>query len=489
MLAGFVVSPLLLRWLGDERVGLYRAAAEWFAVVAILDFGFQMSFQTVAAKARLGPVDQTPIVLRVGLKLFTRITVVILLAGIGLTLVMPALTSTPAELVTELRIGCVLCLVSGFLVLLTPFRLILEASQEGYLVQMGLLAQTAISNVLMVYLAWSGWGLPGQFLAVGVANAAIAFGFTRLGLRRYPGVFRRASDAGPEQEQFSAELRRLNRPTLLWTLCHRLSSGAEILLASFVLGPVAVTAYALTTRPLALVAAQVAMINSATWASLAELSHTGESERLRHRFVELTKYVTILGLAGGIPVAVFSRDFLRLWVGDERYAGDAVIGLTLLTSVLLPIRSLWTQMFTGVGRVTVILPLSLWALGVQILGGVVGVYLFGMPGLLLGAAASSAGATAVWLPFLLWRHFGITPATLLRAVGSPVAAAIPLAAGTLALGANYRPDGWAELIACLTGCSAVFVLVGWLLLLTPSERAEWRRRLPGGRKLPTPPPA
>jgi hypothetical protein len=58
LVVGFIATPLLLRWLGDERYGAFRAAGDWLSQLTILELGFAGALAPLLALA-LGRGDDS----------------------------------------------------------------------------------------------------------------------------------------------------------------------------------------------------------------------------------------------------------------------------------------------------------------------------------------------------------------------------------------------------------------------------------------------
>src|SRR5262249_54572373 len=97
----------------------------------------------------------------------------------------PMLVPVPASLRAELRVGILIYFAAIWLSPFEIYRLALECLQRGYLVNIAILAQSLIVFVCSIWLAWLGYGIAGQFIALvaGTAGFSIlvwAFGNTVL---------------------------------------------------------------------------------------------------------------------------------------------------------------------------------------------------------------------------------------------------------------------------------------------------------------------
>jgi len=173
MAAGFVATPYLLRFLGAERLGAFRAAQQWTSYLGFLYVGLGPTLVVLLLRpASRGDLAGTVGVLKSGMRITMRqMLCVVLPAGLVLAWFMPDLVGVSASLRIELRWGTLLGLVALLLDPLDPFRSVLACRQMGSLINLALSLQSVTIATVAVWLAWRGWGLPGQFIAnvIGIA--------------------------------------------------------------------------------------------------------------------------------------------------------------------------------------------------------------------------------------------------------------------------------------------------------------------------------
>lgn len=104
---GLITTPLLLRWLGTDRLGLFRAATEWVGYIALLDLGIGGAVVIRLARAvGTGDGDRVTATVAAGGRAYLRVAGLAALGVVGLILAAPLLArDLPAELTAELRWG------------------------------------------------------------------------------------------------------------------------------------------------------------------------------------------------------------------------------------------------------------------------------------------------------------------------------------------------------------------------------------------------
>jgi O-antigen/teichoic acid export membrane protein len=470
MLAAFVATPIVLRELGADRLGAFRAATEWAGYLALLELGVAGALAPLIAQAAAaGDRERLGAILAAGARAYVRVALWTLLAGIALWAVLPVLVRVPPELEGELRVGFGLAIGAAVFLPLAIYRPLADALQRGYLVSALLGVQVTLTAAACALAALSGWGLPGQFGVTAACALIVPLGLLAVFRRVAPpsALLRRP----PELDAEARRLRGLNRTTLVYQLVGRVCVFTDNIVIGLFLGPAAVASFFLTTRLPQDASAKVQAVGSATWAGLAELHHSGNHELFRRRLTELTRLTAVLAGAVVIPLAALTAPFVSLWVGPAQYAGDTVVALAILNGVLLPVFSLWGWVFTGTGRVAVLVPYMIGQGVLNLAVSLVATWLVGLPGPLIGTAFVNLLYNPVMLGRLLRAEFGVRPREVV------LAALLPLVPAAMILGvlvvehAAWPGESWGRLAGEFIAAAGLYLVVAWRLVLGDSERA------------------
>jgi O-antigen/teichoic acid export membrane protein len=487
----FASAPLLVRWLGEDRYGAFRAGSDWLGYVGLLEFGVGGALQAVLSRG-LGQDDRTAVVdaVRVGVRAYVSAAALMAVVALGLGAAIPVLTRSPDWLADELRTGCWIWLLTLVWLPLAPFRTLGEAGQRGYLINLLLLAQSVTTTGLALAFAALGWGLIGQFLAVALGSAPFYLGLLWDGSRRYPEVW---SDPSRPTGETRRALWALSWPTLLTNLSGRLSLMTDNIMVSLFFGPAAVAPFYLTQRFIALAGAQVLTLGSASWAGLADLHFKGEREVFTRRLAQLTNLTVMGGVGLVVPLAIWNRPLVALWVGDDLYAGDWVTWLAAANAVGLGVTAMWGWPLQAMGLVRAILPGALAGTAVNVAASAAATAVVGLPGPLIGTLVAILAVHGWWALYLLRRHFHVRPRVLLAAVGRPLAVSVPYAGGLAFLADSvptYDP-AWPRLaalavvVAWVGTAAVVYFALAWFLAFPSADRAEWTGRLRGWLRRPS----
>lgn len=483
MVIALVVTPMLLRALGTARLGAARAVSDWGGYLMLLELGLGGALAPLLAR-EMANDDSGGVraMLAAGFRAYLRVSIAMLGGGIVLAIVITRLVRIDFVYQRDLRTAAVIAIAPVLLMPLSPLRSLAEASQRGYIVNLFLIAQTITIAAGAVLLARSGWGISGQLLAITIGAAL--FGVLLLGdaLLHYRSLLPTHPTRAPLEAK--QRLWTLNTPTLILNICGRVGLLTDNIIIGAMLSASAIVPFFLTQRLAQIAQSQLQSIGSATWAGLAEIHARDEHDLFRKRFLELTRLTVMMGVTALLPIAAYNRAFIRLWVGEEQYAGMTLTALASVNALVLALASLWGWAFGATGQIGKLVPLSIAsaALNLVVSLGVTAWYSQhnahrALWGPLLGTSSAYLLLNMPYLPVLLRRHFGVPVGALLAAVGLPLLFGLPYGVTVMWLAAHYPPRNWLSLASQMAACAAVFAAACWLLLLTPDDRANWKLRL------------
>lgn len=471
--AGLLATPLLLRWLGAERLGAYRALVDWSGYLTFMEQGLGGALMAALA-VRIGQ-DDRPAVTRMvatGLRAYGRLALAQLAAGLVLVAGVPYLISLNQVSRHELGVAAALAFLPVVLTPLLVFRALAEARQRGYLNSILLAAQVTVMTALSLFAAWSGWGLIGQAAAFVAAQIPTLLLLMRDGGRAYGGAWK----STPEPADRSA-LWRLSWPTLVNSLADRIGLLSDNIIVAGIMGSAAVVPFYLTQQLALLALSQLRGIGNATWAGLADLYARDNEARLKTRLLELTGLVSGLGLALLAPIAACNPFFVRLWVGPGAYAGDALTWLSCFNALLWAIFTLWGWVLLGTGNIRRWWPFAVFFTLVNLVVSLVATARLGLIGPLIGTTVGLLTITSWALPRILSSVVGTSPLVLWRAALAPFRWGLPLFVALRSLAIYLDPRGWLELVSLVSLGAVAGLAMWWRLSLGNDERHEWLVRL------------
>lgn len=479
MLAGFVATPFILHWLGPIRFGGARVLGEWFAYVPLFELGISGSLAAHFAPS-LGRGDHAAVrkLLAAGVRVYLYLAPLLFLAGFGLSVWLPRLSSFGSVGANEVRAAILILLIPGLWAPLTVYRVLAESRQRLYIVNALLMVQGLTTTALMAVAAWRGWGLPGQSMAAVVSQAPPVAILCWLGRRAYPG----AMGEVPEREIMRG-LWSLNWPTLAFNVSGRVGLLSDNIVIALMLGPSAVVPFYLTQRLVNVALTQLQGIGGASWAGLVELHSQNQVSKLHRRMAELTGLTSGLSIAVLGPIAAFCHPFTQRWVGANSYAGDSVAILASANTWLLCLASLWCWLISGTGHIRTWVPYALLFTTINLAASVAGTRLFGLAGPLFGTSVAFLTVYVWALPKVLRDLFGFEPRRLWVAAIRPLAWGIPYSALLYWLVRSHEIQSWWMLLAEMGIAILIGVALWWSMTLDAGSRGEWRLRIRGAVQL------
>ncbi len=245
-----------------------------------------------------------------GVRLYLVVASVIITVGLLLTIWIDRIVPVPRALSAEIHVAWMVSVANFMLLVLSPFKSLADSQQRGYWINILTTLQAFFVAFLSLELAKRGWGVVGQVLALVLGNMLVLLVLAIDGTRRHPRVWREIAFRKIEPKIWKS-LWALSPATLLINVCNRLGLLTDYLIIGNLLvdGPEYVTALFLTQRLAVLGQGQLQAVGSAVWSGLAELNAQGNFETFRRRLVELSKLISILGVAGLVPVIVFNKAF------------------------------------------------------------------------------------------------------------------------------------------------------------------------------------
>ncbi|MEZ6115783.1 MAG: hypothetical protein R3C28_04320 [Pirellulaceae bacterium] len=294
LLVGLFTTPCLLEWLGDETWGSYRILLNLLFHLGAVELGLAASLMPVMAGA-VGQADQDVerAAVAMGIRRYWRVALWTLFAGVIVMVALPVLVPVPAAALPSLQLAFLIMLSTAILAPTAAIRIYCEASQRTDIVTLVLTCQGVVTAVLGLWLARVGWGITGQAMAYLMAMTASA-GFWLLWLERKQPKLAFVFWRTAEDETQNRRVSQYHRPSLVLSLCGRLSLTVDALLVGIFLGPAAVAMFAVTSRLFEVAQSQLQNVASASWAGFANLYAAGQHQEFNRRLIEVTRLVLIL---------------------------------------------------------------------------------------------------------------------------------------------------------------------------------------------------
>jgi O-antigen/teichoic acid export membrane protein len=472
LLVGFVVTPLLLKFLGQERLGAFRTMGEWAGYLSLADIGLGGAISVVLVRSwSNGDRDGAADAVRFGLRLYAKIAMVLVPIALVMGWFMPRLVPVSAGLFWELRIAAMISAVSFVFFPFLLFRSVLETAQRGYLVIAALLTQSLLIASISLLLAWKGFGLIGQ--SVGAVTGVVAFNLLIAfwGRRLLPPL-----TTPPTGKISVRSLWQLAWPLAAANIGNRLNLMTDSIVVSIMLGPSTVTILFLTQRLILLAGGQVNGLVNASWAGLAELRFK-DPVAFEQRIVELGRLIIGLGMTLTGTIAAYNEAFVVQWVGHEQFGGRALTLATFGMIIAFGYLCMFSFVIDSLGHTRDRLWVSTIGSVLNLVLSIVFIHLIGVAGAALGTLCAYLLTDLWYCPLVVIRRCGIRASVLLRGTFHGLLLGLPWAVGIWIVAHSHQiRHGWFNLALELALASGGAVIYCWFLILDNHERERWKAR-------------
>lgn len=225
-------------------------------------------------------------------------------------------------------------------------------------------------------------------------------------------------------------------------------------------------------------------LSSSMMPALTAMHATGGHDRLGNAYIRGGRIALWGALALAIPIMIYSREFILLYVGNEYIEAATVMALFMslyiisYPNIMLPkiayakgdLRSFstWTLIMNGSKVVVTWIALKYLGLGA------------------VGAVSVTVGLTLLFHPLVFYpmgmKQAGVSWSRLAHETILPGFLPAVVGAGVwLALRFAVRPDTWTELIACSLGGGAAYLVAMFGFCLQPQDKKDLGRALSGLR--------
>ena len=474
ILAGFLMSPFLVRHLGDAVYGVWVLLGSLAGYLGLLDFGLIPSMVKYVAEYRARD-DQHAInrLMTVGLVIYSLMGAISLLVSLIIAFTFNDIFHTPIDD----RTAATIVFIAGINLAVTFPSSVFVGLVRGYqrydIDARATSLLIVVRNLLIVPLILRGHGI------LTVSLMAFLFDMARL-----VWLIRKAYQINPAIKFARAyfdrkELRQLFGFSIfvfIIIVSRHLIFYTDSIVIGIFLSTSAVTAYFIASRLVTYLLVLVSEMVGVLAPRASELDADNDAEGIKELLVVSTKYMLLIALPAATVFLVMGENFITLWMG-ESFASSAQI-LTILTIAILSHLMLMPSetILLGMGRHRVIARLMIAQAAANLALSLALVRPMGIKGVAIGTLIPMIFFMFAGL-FIYYRyHFHLSLGEYLRrAVPLPALAQMPFIA-TVFLMKRYLPP--ASLVMFFIEVAAAFIPYGALaffFFLNSAERRPFLR--------------
>lgn len=492
-LAGFVLVPIVLRFVTRDDYGLWTTLGQLFAYLNLLDFGVGSALirRTAQARAMVGgdgtagseavvatgtddADDRAAAVSRAlstALVIFSGLGVAVLLVGLVFGIALPRLIPLPASQIGLAR--TMLAILVVYTALSFPLRAALKTLHG--------IQEMASANVIAMFEGLVTPALTLLLLAAGVGLlslpvAAAAAGLVAGGL----AFWRLRSRRPPVQVSWSRVSRDEARGLFGWSALLWLNSLAVIVIyqtdnvvVASQLGLGSAATYALTTRLPLYALPVIVVLADACVPAAVELCAQGRLDRVREVYLRVLRVTGALAVGAAVVATAINGRFVTLWVGADNNGGW---WLTVLTAAILVYRVLMqtaSMVILGVGRIRGVVAMSLAEAALNLVLSLWWARSFGLAGVAAGTLVAGLATSGWYVTWFTSRQLGLSAWPIAwRGAALPLLCAVPAGLVALALRGSIAAAGWPQLAGLGALIGVVYTVTTLVVGMSDEERAE-----------------
>ena len=461
--AAFIVSPMLVHGLGDERYGIWSLVESVLAYLMLFDLGVAASVVRYVARFEAAR-DQDALNRTVSASVCIFAAAGAAVLGVTLLLAFPAFAwlNVPADLAGEGRWMLTLLGLNVAVGLpMNVFACILDGLNR-YPAKSAIRTTILVArSVLLLVLLRLGGGLVGVAVLVSACTLVEHLAMAVAVFRYLPRL--RVSPRLVDRPTLRL-LRGYSIDALLALLAGRVSFQTDALVINAFLAPQSITYFSFAARLTEYAKDSLRVATAVLTPAVSALEAQGDGAAIRAVFLNSTRYVLWLILPVQLGLLFLGRSFLGLWLGPE-YAVKSyptlvilAVPLSLALSQSVPVRILY-----GTGRLRHYAYGTIAEAVANLLLSVLLVRQFGIEGVALGTAIPNVIFNVV-VGVCVCRWLGVGLGEYLRrSFLAPGAAALVPAAVWLAAVRWAEPDTWLSFLATgAAGVAVYFVLAAHL---------------------------
>ncbi len=327
---GFVMSPFLVRYLGDEVYGVWVLVGSLVGYLGLLDFGITPSTVKYVAEYRAyGDQQAINRLITTSLTIYSIIGLVALAVSALLAGLFNHIFHTPLSFNTAAAVVLITGLNLAITFPATVFVGLLRGYQRYDLDASVTTLNIIIRSLLIVVLILQGYGI------LALAVVTFAFDMLRLGY-----LIRSAYKVNGEIQIKRAyfdrrELRKLFGYSIfafLMIVGKRLIFYTDAIVIGIFMSPAAITLYAIANR-LVTYLLQVSETMGVLTPTASDMGARNDQSAIKEMLILSTKYMLLVALPVSAVFFILGDIFIGLWMGQE-YTGSALL-LSILTIAVL----------------------------------------------------------------------------------------------------------------------------------------------------------
>lgn len=468
----FIMTPILIRYLGNYDYGLWEMVAAIIGYMGMLDLGIKPAISRFAAKYR-AENDQLGLQQVYASTFVFNVCIGILVATILSVWALWFSGRMTPEGEESLKYTVFLLILAGQMLVVFPGYVaesFLEGFQKYYLKNNITIVNSLIGagvfigfatpeNALLLLAGVNAVGLSVKYLIFTALLARSSFG----AISFRPARFSRAK---------LSEMLRFSLKSFIQGVATRMESATDTIVIGAFLGPAAVPFYAIPQNLVRYIQTLGWTLSHAFMPLFSDLAARSRQAEIRRIYLVSSKAVAGLVLAIGVGVTLVGTPFLALWIGTEYTEQSDLIILLLVVFTVLPLLNPFSSRYlTAIDRHGIfarLMPVAAFVnLGLSLMlvqsYGIIGVAVGSViPGLVLHPVLLVYSCRQLGLPVSEYLRKSILPLVIPLAMMGVVVSWFRFSVGI---------DSYPILVLAVLAGGVVYIGAFWLLAFTDQERS------------------
>jgi O-antigen/teichoic acid export membrane protein len=471
--AVFVMTPIIVRALGDDTYGFWVLIMSLFGHYALLDFGLSFSLSHFFARA-IGrdEAGETEQLVNTSLSLFYRAGAIAAALTLVAVFLVPVFVDDPARLTLARSI---ILIYGAYIAIGFPvrvFRSYLKSHLRYDLLAFSSSIQIIGGNLTIFYFIGKGHGL----LTLATINAiagcveyALIVFFAIRSLRHVR--FRRALVC----RESKREILRYSSAAFVSQLGNNLRDKLDpIIIGSFV-SVSAVTLYSIGMRfPIFLSDVIGAVLGGQLLSIFSQIHGRKNNSSLEESFLGASRISTVAGVFGGVSLIFYGRAFIERWVGPGYHVSYEIMAILTIPQTFAIIQYPARSLLYSLNRHRYLALTSVVGGIFNLLLSIVLARIIGIYGVVWATFIEMFVVYGVIIPLIVHHSTGFAlRAIFLGSIFRPAVISLLALAPYLLLVRNWVLPDYGRITVLALGQCLWFGLAIWFLVLTKYERRRF----------------
>ncbi|MGA1841297.1 MAG: oligosaccharide flippase family protein [bacterium] len=466
----FLMTPFLLKTLGDSIYGLWILLTAIIGHIGVMELGIQTAvikivaeYQAVEDHKKVNETVMTTLIIFFVIGLLA--TSICWLIG---AYFLHFFVSNQANIGLAQKLILILGIDFAFILIRYVFSGMLFGLQMYHLKNFIDISAYAISNFVIYIFLSKGHGILALILIKLVFDVLEMSALAAVCKKVYPFSF---NPLLATKESFKKLITFAGKTFASATMV-RLAYNADPIIISYFLSTTWVAIFSIPQRLLRYISEISWPITTVFLPVFSELDGKKDNNAIRSIYTNYTRYIVILILPILSGVFVYGIPFIRIWIG-EKYAYEGRYVLYFLTGSLFftIINPLIYRLFYGINRLAVVVKVPCVVCLLNIIMSVLFVQRFGISGVAFATLLSFAFQGIFYL-FYTSRYFKSGLISFVReSLATPILNSVIYGTAMFALNNLFPANSYSSIILQGLGCLPIYMMMVFFLSINAKERA------------------